>query len=57
MGHRCPGLDYATYFMQLFAIVLLRDYTWQLPQQNFEINWSKTPPDVKDGIRARVGRG
>jgi cytochrome P450 len=56
MGHRCPGLDYATYFMEVFAIVLLRGYTWQLPTQSFEIDWSKTPPDVKDGLRARVTR-
>jgi cytochrome P450 len=56
MGHRCPGLDYATYFMEVFAIVLLRGYTWQLPTQSFEIDWSKTPPDVKDGLRARVAR-
>lgn len=56
MGHRCPGLDYATYFMEVFAIVLLRGYTWQLPPQSFEIDWSKTPPDVKDGLRARVAK-
>jgi cytochrome P450 len=56
MGHRCPGLDYATYFMQVFAIAMLRGYTWQLPSQSCEIDWSKTPPDVKDGLRARVIR-
>jgi cytochrome P450 len=54
MGHRCPGLDFATYFMALFAIVLLRNYTWELPQQSFEVDWSKTPPDVKDGLRAKI---
>ena len=54
MGHRCPGLDYATYFMAVFAIVLLRGYTWALPPQSFEVDWSKTPPDVKGGLRARV---
>ncbi len=54
MGHRCPGLDYATYFIQVFAIAMLRGYTWQLPPQSFEIDWSKTPPDVKGGLRARL---
>jgi cytochrome P450 len=53
-GHRCPGLDFATYFMEVFAIVLLRGYTWELPQQNFEIDWSKTPPEAKDRLRATV---
>jgi cytochrome P450 len=56
MGHRCPGLDYATYFMEVFAIVLLRGYMWMLPPQSFEVDWSKTPPDVKDGLKARVER-
>ena len=51
-GHRCPGLDFATYFMSVFAIVLLRDYTWTLPPQNFEMDWSKTPPEPKDALRA-----
>ena len=55
-GHRCPGLDYATYFMEVFAIVLLRRYTWELPPQNFEVDFSKTPPEVKDALRARVIR-
>lgn len=53
-GHRCPGLDYATYFMEVFATVLLRDYTWELPQQSFEADYSKTPPEPKDGLRAVV---
>ena len=55
-GHRCPGLDYATYFMEVFAIVLLRGYTWELPPQNYELDYSKTPPVAKDGLRARVTR-
>ena len=55
-GHRCPGLDYATYLMEIFAIALLRDYTWQLPDQSFELIGSKTPPEPKDGLRARVAR-
>ena len=53
-GHRCPGLDYATYFMEVFAIVLLRGYTWTLPPQNYDVDYSKTPPVLKDGLRARV---
>ncbi|MEA2336022.1 MAG: hypothetical protein QOE82_29 [Thermoanaerobaculia bacterium] len=53
-GHRCPGLDFATYFMQIFAVVLLRGYTWELPPQNYEIDFSKTPPEPKDALRATV---
>jgi cytochrome P450 len=53
-GHRCPGLDLATLMMSVFAAVLLRGYTWELPSQNFDLDWSKTPPEMKDGLRARV---
>jgi cytochrome P450 len=53
-GHRCPGLDFATYIMEIFAVVLLRGYAWQLPPQNFEKDFSKTPPEPKDGLRATV---
>jgi cytochrome P450 len=55
-GHRCPGLDFATYFMEVFTIVLLRGYTWELPEQSFETDWSSTPPEPKDALRARVRR-
>jgi cytochrome P450 len=53
-GHRCPGLDFATYIMEIFAVVLLRGYSWQLPPQNFEKDFSKTPPEPKDGVLATV---
>jgi cytochrome P450 len=53
-GHRCPGLDYATYFMKVFGIVLLRGYTWELPPQSLEMDSSKVPPELNDGLRATV---
>lgn len=53
-GHRCPGLDLATSIMSVFTAVLLRGYTWTLPPQNFDLDWSKTPPEMKDGLRARL---
>jgi cytochrome P450 len=53
-GHRCPGLDFATFFMEVFAVVLLRGYTWQIPPQNFEVDYSKTPPEPRDALRATV---
>jgi len=53
-GHRCPGLDFATYIMEIFAVVLLRGYKWSIPPQNFEMDYSKTPPEPKDGLRATV---
>ena len=53
-GHRCPGLDFATYFMAIFAVILLRGFTWELPPQNFELDYSKVPPEPREGLRARV---
>lgn len=40
--------------MSVFAAVLLRGYTWELPPQNFDLDWSKTPPEMKDGLRAGI---
>src|SRR5262249_61837858 len=53
-GHRCPGLDFATNFMAVFGAVLLRGYAWELPPQNFALDYSKVPPEPKDRLRARV---
>lgn len=53
-GHRCPGLDLATFIMAVFTTTLLRGYTWELPPQNFELDWSKTPPEMRDGLRAVI---
>lgn len=55
-GHRCAGLDYATYFMEVFTLVLLRGYDWTLPPQSFEVNYSSTPPQPRDALRATVRR-
>ncbi len=55
-GHRCPGFDFATCFMEVFAIALLSGYAWDLTPQNLEMDWSKTPPEFKDGLRAIVRR-
>lgn len=55
-GHKCPGIDYATYAMSTLLIVLLRDFEWTLPAQNLEFDWSRTPPVPTDGLRAVVRR-
>jgi retinoid hydroxylase len=56
-GHCCPGTDFATTLMQVFTILLLRGYTWELPAgQDLDYDWSLIPPESKDGLRARVRR-
>jgi cytochrome P450 len=56
IGHRCPGLDYATVLMQVFTVVLLRGYDWRLPEQRWDLVTTTTPPEPVDGIRARVAK-
>lgn len=59
IGHRCPGLDFATLIMSVFATLLVRGYDWTLPTQDLAYDYSKLPPEPKDGLRvvvkARVG--
>jgi retinoid hydroxylase len=56
-GHRCPGTDFATTLMQVFTVLLLRGYTWELaPGQDLDYDWSRIPPEPKSGLRARVRR-
>lgn len=54
-GHRCPGEDYATYFMKSFAAVLLRaGAAWQLEDTRAEYAWGLTPPEPRDGLKVRI---
>ena len=52
--HRCAGLDYTTYVLSVFTILLLRGYTWELPPQNFTLDWRIEPPAPRDGLRVRL---
>ena len=40
--------------MAIFTVVLLRGFTWELPPQNFELDYSKVPPEPRDMLRATV---
>lgn len=53
-GHKCAGLDLSTLFMQLFAALLVRDYTWQLPPQDMSFRMDIMPPEPRDGLKAVV---
>ncbi len=57
IGHKCPGLDFATCLMSVFAIVLVRGYRYELADNTFELTYDKTPPEPKDGLRATVMGG
>ncbi len=53
-GHRCLGLDYSTVLMLVFLALLVRGYEWELPPQDFGYDWSKRPPEPRDGLRVRM---
>ena len=53
-GHRCLGLDYSTFLSLAFLTLLVRGYDWELPPQQLEHNWSKLPPEPRDGLRVRL---
>ena len=53
-GHKCAGYDYATVFMQLFAVLLARGYTWEIPPQDLSMNRALVPPEFKSGLRVVI---
>ncbi|HVT14613.1 MAG TPA: cytochrome P450 [Thermoanaerobaculia bacterium] len=56
-GHKCPGTDFATVLMDVFAVKLLRGYSWELAAgQDLDYDWKLIPPEPKDGLRARLRR-
>jgi cytochrome P450 len=53
-GHRCGGLDYSTLLMQIFTIVLMRDYIVQVKNPDPVYDWKLNPPQPDDGLPATV---
>lgn len=56
-GHKCPGVDYSTLLVQVFATVLLRDYTFQLPEQDLSYDLAIIPPEPRDGLKIVFAKG
>jgi cytochrome P450 len=51
-GHRCPGLDYATLFISLFVVSLVRSGArWELAAKPTAYRWNMIPPEPTDGLR------
>jgi cytochrome P450 len=53
-GHKCAGYDYSSVFMQLFAVLLTRAYTWEVPAQDLSMNRALVPPEFRSGLRVFV---
>ena len=56
-GHKCAGYEFAPVFLQVFLIELYRNYDVALAKpQDLDLDWSRVPPEPKDGLRANVTR-
>ena len=56
-GHKCAGYEFAPVFLQVFLIELYRNYDVALAKpQDLDLDWSRVPPEPKDGLRAAVKR-
>ena len=55
-GHKCAGYDFSTVMMQLFAILLVPGYQWELPRQDSRMRWNRIPPEPKSGLVVRARR-
>lgn len=54
-GHKCAGWEFAPLFLQVFLVELYRSYDVQIAQpQDLELEWSKVPPEPKEGLRASI---
>ena len=56
-GHKCAGYEFAPVFLQVFLVELCRAYDVAISQpQDLSFDWSKIPPEPKEGLRAVVTR-
>jgi cytochrome P450 len=55
-GHRCAGEMLAELMIQVYATLLLRDYTWELPSSERALTSGELVPMPKDGLPVRFAR-
>lgn len=55
-GHRCAGQKPAELMMQVYATLLLRDYTRELPSADHPLASGELVPLPKDGLPVRLTR-
>lgn len=56
LKHKCAGADYTVVLMQIFAISLLRSFTWTVPAQAEGRRWDLIPAEPKSGFVVRIDR-
>ena len=55
-GHRCAGERLAELMIQVYATLLLRDYTWELPSADHSLTSGELVPMPKDGLPVRFAK-
>jgi hypothetical protein len=40
--------------MELFTVLLMRAYRWQVPSQDLSLDGSLIPPEIRSGLRLRL---
>jgi cytochrome P450 len=57
-NHKCAGYEFAPLMLQVFlAELLCGGYQWTFaPGQDLALDYSKVPPEPKDGLRVRITR-
>jgi cytochrome P450 len=55
-GHRCAGEDLATLVVDAFTALMVRDFEWELPPQDFELRMGGLVPVPKDGLEVTFRR-
>jgi cytochrome P450 len=56
-GHKCAGYEFAPLFLQVFLVELYRAFDVVIAQpQDLSLDWSRVPPEPREGLRASVRR-
>lgn len=56
-GHKCAGFEFAPLMLQVFLVELTRGYDVALAKpQDLGYDWSRIPPEPKEGLRASLKR-
>lgn len=56
-GHKCAGFDYSTLMLQVFAAIVLRDYSYSLPEQDLTLNLAMIPPEPRSHLQIAFEKG
>jgi cytochrome P450 len=56
-GHKCAGYEFAPLFLQVFLVELYRAFDVVIARpQDLGLDWSRVPPEPREGLRASVKR-